>query len=285
MIDGETVIERNCGGPVLGAFADASWELEQTVLQPGQQLVIVTDGIAEACGQGGRFGDERIRSELGGAGSPVQVVQRLEGALQAFTGGVLEDDVAILALSPDAPEGRPTGESRSPPPSRWPARPGSGRAMDEGARTLIERLFDAFNRRDPDEIVALCDERMEFFAVTAEEAGHGNPYVGTDGLRAYLDDVATVWEDLLITPTEVEQAGDAILVRGRVYLRSRALGIRDMPTAWIWELERGPLHPRPGVHRPGGSGRALQPRSADRAASRSGCIEIDDSTPVIFSSR
>ena len=108
--------------------------------------------------------------------------------------------------------------------------------MDEAARALIERLFDAFNRRDPDEIVALCDERMEFFAVTAEEAGHGNPYVGTDGLRAYLDDVATVWEDLLITPTEVEQAGDAILVRGRVYLRSRALGIRDMPTAWIWDL-------------------------------------------------
>ncbi|HEY5976258.1 MAG TPA: nuclear transport factor 2 family protein [Solirubrobacterales bacterium] len=111
--------------------------------------------------------------------------------------------------------------------------------MDEGARALIERLFDAFNRRDADEIVALCDERMEFFAVTAEEAGHGNPYVGTDGLRAYLADVATVWEDLLITPTEVEQAGDAILVRGRVYLRSRALGIRDMPTAWIWELRQG----------------------------------------------
>ncbi|HEY5976257.1 MAG TPA: GAF domain-containing SpoIIE family protein phosphatase [Solirubrobacterales bacterium] len=110
VIDGETVSERNCEGPVLGAFADGSWELEQIVIEPGQQLVILTDGIAEACGQGGRFGDERVRSELCGAGSPVRVVQRLEGALQAFTGGVLEDDVAILALSPDAPEGRSTGE-------------------------------------------------------------------------------------------------------------------------------------------------------------------------------
>jgi ketosteroid isomerase-like protein len=112
--------------------------------------------------------------------------------------------------------------------------------MDDGAKKLVDRLFDAFNRRDADEIVALCDQRMEFFTVTAEEVGRGSdPYIGTDGLTTYLDDVATVWEELLVTPTEVEVAGDAILVRGRVYLRSRALGIRDLPTAWIWELEGG----------------------------------------------
>ena len=108
--------------------------------------------------------------------------------------------------------------------------------MDDRARELVERLFGAFNRRDAAEIVAVCDERMEFFAVTAEEVGRGKPYVGAEGLRAYLDDVATVWEELLVTPKEVEQSGDVLLVRGRVYLRSRALGIRDMPTAWIWEL-------------------------------------------------
>jgi ketosteroid isomerase-like protein len=106
-------------------------------------------------------------------------------------------------------------------------------------RERVERLFDAFNRRDADEIVALCDEEMEFFAVTAAEAGRGEPYVGTDGLRAYLDDVATIWEELLVTPKQVEQRGDSLFVRGRVYLRSRALGIRDMPTAWIWDLRDG----------------------------------------------
>jgi ketosteroid isomerase-like protein len=108
--------------------------------------------------------------------------------------------------------------------------------VDDQVRDRVERLFDAFNRRDAAEIVALCDEEMEFFAVTAEEVGRGEPYRGTEGLRAYLDDVATVWEDLLVTPKQVEQQGDSLLVRGRVYLRSRALGIRDMPTAWIWDL-------------------------------------------------
>jgi serine phosphatase RsbU (regulator of sigma subunit) len=110
LIDGDAVVELKCAGPVLGAFADGSWELEPTLIEPGQQLVIVTDGIAEASGQSGRFGDERVRAELSGAASPVQVVQRLEGALQEFTGGALEDDVAILALSPDAAEGRSSGE-------------------------------------------------------------------------------------------------------------------------------------------------------------------------------
>jgi serine phosphatase RsbU (regulator of sigma subunit) len=109
LIDGESVGELGAEGPVLGAFEDASWGLEHLTIEPGQQLVIVTDGIAEACGQGGRFGDRRLRSELSGAAGPVQVVQRLEGALQGFTGGHLEDDVAILALSPaslpDAPRG------------------------------------------------------------------------------------------------------------------------------------------------------------------------------------
>ena len=80
--------------------------LDYTVVDPGQQIVVVTDGIAEACGQGGRFGEERLRAELGGAAGPVQAVQRLEGALQSFTGGSLEDDVAILALAPASAEAR-----------------------------------------------------------------------------------------------------------------------------------------------------------------------------------
>jgi ketosteroid isomerase-like protein len=111
--------------------------------------------------------------------------------------------------------------------------------VDDSVRECVERLFDAFNRRDAAEIVALCDEEMEFFAITGEEVGRSEPYVGSAGLRAYLDDVATIWEDLLVTPKQVEQRGDSLLVRGRVYLRSRALGIRDMPTGWIWDLRDG----------------------------------------------
>jgi ketosteroid isomerase-like protein len=112
--------------------------------------------------------------------------------------------------------------------------------MPEGCRELVERLYEAFNRRDPEAIVAICDERMEFFPIaTAEAVGRFDPYVGPEGLREYLADAARIWEELLITPSQVEHRQGLLLVRGRVYARSRELGIRDIPLAWIWEVRGG----------------------------------------------
>jgi len=111
--------------------------------------------------------------------------------------------------------------------------------MTDEHRALVERLFEAFNRRDADAIAALCHEDMEFFAITAEAVGRPDPYIGPAGLHDYLEDVAGVWEELLITPQRVRDAGERILVEGRVYLRGREFGIRDMPAAWIWEVRDG----------------------------------------------
>lgn len=111
--------------------------------------------------------------------------------------------------------------------------------MDSAPEALIKRLFHAFNQRDAETIVGLCSEEMEFVAVTGEEAGRESPYRGRGGLRDYLADVERVWEELLITPNQVERRGDRLLVVGRVYVRSRELGIRDMPVAWIWVLRDG----------------------------------------------
>jgi ketosteroid isomerase-like protein len=37
----------------------------------------------------------------------------------------------------------------------------------------------------------------------------------------------------------VECREDRLLVLGRVFVRNRELGIRDMPVAWIWQMEDG----------------------------------------------
>jgi ketosteroid isomerase-like protein len=111
--------------------------------------------------------------------------------------------------------------------------------MSELHEALIGRLYQAFNQRDVEGIVALCSEDTEFVAVTGEEVGREVPYRGPEGLREYLRDVERVWEELLITPSRIEQQGDRLLVVGRVYVRSRALGIRDIPAAWIWQLAGG----------------------------------------------
>ncbi len=121
--------------------------------------------------------------------------------------------------------------------SRLPAK---ATPVAEPQLALVKRLYDCFNSRDAGCIVELCDERMEFFpAVTAEAVGRDTPYSGAAGLRDYLADIAAVWEELRISPAEVEERGGALLVRGRVYARSRELGIRDLPVAWIWEVRDG----------------------------------------------
>lgn len=99
LVDGEEVSEAASADPVLGAFPDARWQIVHSELKPGQQLVIVTDGIAEAQGESERFGEERLREELRGASNPSLALQRLEASLHAFTNGNLEDDVAILAIA------------------------------------------------------------------------------------------------------------------------------------------------------------------------------------------
>jgi serine phosphatase RsbU (regulator of sigma subunit)/ketosteroid isomerase-like protein len=223
LVEGEEVSEAADADAVLGAFPDAAWRIARSEIGLGQQLVIVTDGIAEACGSEGRFGEPRLREELRGATNPALAAQRLEGALHAFTGGTLEDDVAILAIARAS--------------SEIPAGAGPALAMDGSEMALVERLYDCFNRRDETGITQICDEEMEFFPVgTAEAIGREAPYVGPVGLHEYMDDVAQTWEELLITPSVLEQRGDALLVRGRVYVRSRELGLRDMPVAWIWEI-------------------------------------------------
>jgi serine phosphatase RsbU (regulator of sigma subunit)/ketosteroid isomerase-like protein len=216
LVDGDSVTEVTSPAPVLGAFTDETWALESTRVAPGQQLVVVTDGVTEMVGDGERFGEKRLCAQLEGISSPALATQRIEGALHEFAGGTLDDDAAILAIAPAAAEIE---------------------LASERERELVGRLFEAFNRRDPEEIVALCDEAMGFFPVgTAEELGRTAPYVGPDGLREYLRDVDRAWDELLISPKVVEKRGGSLLVRGRAYARSRHLGIRDVPVAWIWDL-------------------------------------------------
>jgi serine phosphatase RsbU (regulator of sigma subunit)/ketosteroid isomerase-like protein len=230
LVDGESVGEAAGADPVLGAFADVAWQVECRTFVPGQQIVLVTDGIIEAADvEGRRFGEEQLRAQLAGVASPALAVQRLEGALHSFTEGVLDDDAAILAVTRSAAE-------RTTQPS---VRPSPGSAIDDSHEELVGRLFHAFNQRDAEAIVELCSSTMAFLAVTGAEAGHADPYIGPEGLREYLTDVERIWEELLITPGSVERSGNRLLVRGRVYVRSREMGIRDMPAGWIWHVEEG----------------------------------------------
>jgi ketosteroid isomerase-like protein len=104
----------------------------------------------------------------------------------------------------------------------------------EPSKTDLARVvFDAFNRRDIESALAVVDEQVEFLAPTAEMANDGKPYVGHAGMRKYYADVAAVWKELEVTPTEIREVDDAVLVLGRVYGRAGGGYIQDSPAQWV----------------------------------------------------
>jgi ketosteroid isomerase-like protein len=98
---------------------------------------------------------------------------------------------------------------------------------------LARAIFDAFNRRDVEAGLERVTEDVEFAAPTAELANEGQPYRGHAGLRKYYDDVARVWEELEVTPTEIREVDDAVLALGRVYGRGQGGYIQDSPAQWV----------------------------------------------------
>ncbi|HEY1285962.1 MAG TPA: SpoIIE family protein phosphatase [Solirubrobacterales bacterium] len=107
LVDGERVTEAAEADPVLGAFPDARWTLVRSEVRFGQQLVIATDGVSEAQGAEGRFGEERVGEVLRGATNPALALERLEAALHGFTEGEIDDDIAILAMARARDEAEP----------------------------------------------------------------------------------------------------------------------------------------------------------------------------------
>jgi GAF domain-containing protein len=94
--------EINAIGPLPGALPEpGDWHPERVELEPGDALVLYTDGVTEAVGPGDeRFGRDRLLAALAPpADSAQELVDRIRAALRAFGHGRPQsDDVACLVL-------------------------------------------------------------------------------------------------------------------------------------------------------------------------------------------
>ena len=87
-------------GPVLGGFPQ--WTCEEVVADFGTDdlLFLYTDGLTEARGTEGLYGESRVLALLAtlGGSSPQQVVAETVADVMVFTDNLLRDDLAILAV-------------------------------------------------------------------------------------------------------------------------------------------------------------------------------------------
>ncbi len=87
-------------GPLLGIVEAAVLEERETVLEPGDALVLYTDGVTEAGAPEDPFGEERLAELLAGcAGSAAdEIADEIVDTALAIQDGRPRDDIAVLVL-------------------------------------------------------------------------------------------------------------------------------------------------------------------------------------------
>ncbi len=88
------------GGFPIGMFPTSEFQTGEVVLQPGDLLVLYSDGLTEATKSGEEFGDRRLQSEIERRSeqSLVDIQAGILDAVRKWAGDELEDDMTLLMV-------------------------------------------------------------------------------------------------------------------------------------------------------------------------------------------
>jgi PAS domain S-box-containing protein len=83
---------------LLGFDVRGRWEMAAVRLDPGDLLVLYTDGVIDTFGAEERFGEARLAATLRDPADAADAVARIDTALTAFGHGPQRDDTAVLVV-------------------------------------------------------------------------------------------------------------------------------------------------------------------------------------------
>jgi ketosteroid isomerase-like protein len=109
-------------------------------------------------------------------------------------------------------------------------------ASEEPARLFAE----AITRGDVDAAVAVCHTRVEFHSMLDIS---GRLYRGHDGIRRYMDDVASAWDEWRVEVDRITEGPDGrVLIVMTMHARGKGSGVSLAEcTAHIWTVDEGKL--------------------------------------------
>jgi GAF domain-containing protein len=85
--------------PILGFLEEVELVSTPVHVDPGDQLILYTDGVLDAIGATGRFGETRLLETVRSLGDGVAAAHRILGAIDGFRDSHQADDIAILSLA------------------------------------------------------------------------------------------------------------------------------------------------------------------------------------------
>ena len=96
--------------------------------------------------------------------------------------------------------------------------------MSERNVELHRRVIEAYNAREIEQLVALCDPGVEWTSTFA--AVGGGVYHGHDGMRSYLRDTEDVWgTEIHVEPEAFFDLGESTLAFHVLHGRGRGSGV------------------------------------------------------------
>jgi ketosteroid isomerase-like protein len=105
---------------------------------------------------------------------------------------------------------------------------------------VVRAILEAFASRDAEAIIARWHTDAEWRPAISPGGLEGTTYVGHEGIRRWLAEVAESWQTFDVIDPRFEAVGDRVLVLAQVHARgvSSGAGI-DAPLAQVWEMDEG----------------------------------------------
>ena len=103
---------------------------------------------------------------------------------------------------------------------------------------LVRDVYAAWASGDREKALEFLDPKLTIDAT--RRVLNPDTYVGIEGLGRMLAETNDVWEEFRFEPLEFIDAGDRVVVIGRLFGKGRGSGIEvDQPIAGIWTVRDG----------------------------------------------
>lgn len=110
--------------------------------------------------------------------------------------------------------------------------------MSEVNRTIVEKIYDAFNSRDYNGVLNHFDQNFEWIAADSSPLADQSPYHGVEAIRTgVFVRIAAGFEKLVVIPDEIFTAEGRVVVLGYYHgkFRGKADEFRTQ-VAHIWTV-------------------------------------------------
>ena len=106
---------------------------------------------------------------------------------------------------------------------------------------IVQRGFDAYNRRDVEAMLEDLDPEIEWHpAISAPLEGEATVYRGHEGVRMWVRDLDDVFAEIHAEYSEVRDLGERIVAIGQIRMRGTGSGAEtESPLASVTDFKNG----------------------------------------------